>query len=244
MKNRIREQKKSHFIASALTILKEDGLEGFTARKVAEISGFNVASIYTYFKDLDHLENAASVYFTTAYAEQLNEVSKTLSTSLESYLAMWELFAYHALIYPNYFYNVFFSKTSYDDSLNLFVDYYTAFPKERQRGGNLADMLELNNTNNRECYALQKCVDAGQMFGDMIDYISRIHLMQFKCILFDIVKSNLYAPSPELYHRFLVDFCHAFLPYIHEESKHIVQGMLDFHVDASDDAYKMLYTSV
>ncbi len=237
----LKQKKRSHFVKSALEILKESGLSGFSARKVAENSGYNVASIYTYFSDLDHLENAASVYFTTNYAEQLNELSKKENTALENYLAMWELFALHSFEAPNYFYNVFFSKISHNPTINLFKDYYEAFPTERPQGGALADMLELSNTYQRENYALQKCVKAAQIPAEMLDYISKAHLMHFKCILVDIVKSDLYQPSPELYHQFLVNFCYSFLPYVEEQSRQYVSEMLEFHQKADKQVYTRLY---
>ena len=43
------------FIRAAQTILESEGLEGISARKVAEKAGWSYATIYNYFKDINHL---------------------------------------------------------------------------------------------------------------------------------------------------------------------------------------------
>ncbi len=241
MREKLKLQKRHYFIDAAVKILKNEGLERFNARKVAAETGYNVASIYTYFKNLDHLENVASIYFTNEYAHELNEITKYVNTPLESYLAMWELFAKHTFYLPNYFYNVFFSAISQDEEINLFSEYYAAHPEELPYGGMIADMLEISRTNDRERYVLEKCVEAKQINVEMVDYISDIHIYHFKCIVTDIVKSQIYQPSPQLYHDFMVKFCYSFLHYVDSDARIHVEKLLRFHQENMNETYLQLY---
>ncbi len=241
MREFYKQTKKNIYISAALKILMEEGLDGFNARKIAAETGYNIASIYTYFKNLDHLENVASIYFTNDYAQRLNEITKKLNTPLETYLAMWELFAIYSFKFPNYFYNVFFSAISEQTEINLFKEYYDAYPEQLPQGSKISAMLELSQTREREIYVLKQCAEAGQIDETMLNYIANIHLMHFKCILTDIVKSKIYQASAQRYHQFLIDFCYAFLPYVCENNKVYVEKVLAFHQKNIDKDYVQFY---
>lgn len=52
----IRKQRViNDFVKSAQEILRSEGLEGISARKVAEKAGWSYATIYNYFNDINHL---------------------------------------------------------------------------------------------------------------------------------------------------------------------------------------------
>ena len=44
-----------YFIEAAVKIIDEEGIEGVSIRKVADIAGYNSATLYNYFDDLPHL---------------------------------------------------------------------------------------------------------------------------------------------------------------------------------------------
>lgn len=50
-----KERTKQYFIEAAKKAVISDEVSNVTVRKIAEIAGFSYATIYNYFKDLDHL---------------------------------------------------------------------------------------------------------------------------------------------------------------------------------------------
>ncbi len=230
MKESARLKRKSYFVLAAINILKEGKLADLTARRVASETGYNVASIYTYFKNLDHLENVASVYFTDDYVRELCEATCELDNPLKAYLTMWEIFAEHALKKPDYFYNVFFSRISQMSEFNLFKEYYSIFPHAISgESGIVSGMIELHKTDDREAYLLDMCVEEKIIARDMLNYIKHIHLGYFKFILTNIVKNKLYEGSAHLYHEFLTYFIYSMAPYVCKRYQGLLRDVLEFH---------------
>lgn len=54
---------KKLFIDTTVTIIKEEGVEKVSIRKIAKITGYNSATLYTYFKNLDYLILLSSIKF-------------------------------------------------------------------------------------------------------------------------------------------------------------------------------------
>ncbi|OQY42980.1 MAG: hypothetical protein B6227_00235 [Fusobacteriia bacterium 4572_74] len=46
-----------------MTIIKEEGVEKVSIRKIAKITGYNSVTLYTYFKNLDYLILLSSIKF-------------------------------------------------------------------------------------------------------------------------------------------------------------------------------------
>ncbi len=202
MRITIKQKRKTYFVTEAIKIIEQEGIGKLTARKVAEAAGFIPSSIYNYFANMDHLENTASIYFTYDYANQLSKVVENIDCGLEIYISMWEIFMHHAFANPHIFYNVFYSKIAQTDSHNLFQEYYELFPEQYPQGkGFIIGMLEVDKTQNRGKFVLNKCVTQGIIKEEFSDYINDIHIGYTKHIISDIVKDNLYSPSPQLYHQ-------------------------------------------
>ena len=51
----------TYFIKSAQDIMTKEGMQGITLRKVADGAGYNNATLYNYFDDLDHVVLYASL---------------------------------------------------------------------------------------------------------------------------------------------------------------------------------------
>ncbi len=235
-------KRKEYFLNAAIKILKAEGLKGFSARKVAEECGYNAASIYNYFENLDHLENLASIHFTNAYDKELIKATENMEDPFTAYISMWEIFSSYALQQPFYFYNVFFATISQTANINLFKEYYAIFPEQRPKGGVVSGMLEIDKTHDREAYMLQQCVKSGAIKAEFADYINDIHLGYFKFILTDIVKNNLYQPSPKLYHKHMQDFLHSMIHFVSEKNQKVIKDVFDFHsAPENQDKYNKFF---
>lgn len=60
-----------YFIDATAKIIKEEGIEHVTIRKIADLAGFTSSTIYNYFEELSHLTFFASMRFIQDYSKEL-----------------------------------------------------------------------------------------------------------------------------------------------------------------------------
>lgn len=222
-------KRKSYFVIEAIKIIEKNGLGHLTTRSVANAAGFNQASIYSYFDNMDHLENIASIYFTEDYAHALTHYTEQVKTGLESYLIMWELFLYYGLNNPYLYYNVFYSAISQDGKHNLFKEFYELFPESKPIGGFVDDMFEIDQTQDRSYFVIDKCIHEHSIDSSMSVYINDIHLGYTKCIFTDIVKNHLYEPSPQLFQKTMRYIIYSMIHFVSPLYIDIINQYLDFY---------------
>ena len=228
-------KRQSYFVTEAIKMIEANGVGHLTARAVAEASGFNPASIYNYFENMDHLENLASIYFTDNYVKDLSRATRTVLTGLESYMIMWEIFLVHALNNPDLYYNVFYSAISQSGKHNLFKEYYTIFPEQRITGSYLSEMMEIDVIQNRGLYVLGLCAKEGSVDPSMVSYINDIQIGYTKCVMTDIVKSKLIKPSPAVFHKCIAYIIYSMLMYVPDDKKAYLGQILAFHLKHTED---------
>ncbi len=128
-----RELKKKRmlifFIEAAQEIMVKEGMEAITLRKVADLAGYNGATLYNYFKDLDHLILFASLKYLKLYNLEVIKNIKKVNSEREKFIMMWKTFCSISFKYPQPFYQIFFNKHS--DSLEaISKQYYELFPED------------------------------------------------------------------------------------------------------------------
>lgn len=79
-------------------------------RKIAKEAGYNSATIYNYYEDLDHLLQFACVRYLISYQNKLTNILKELTDPKEIYFTTWRIFAKECYIRPKVYYHLFFSK--------------------------------------------------------------------------------------------------------------------------------------
>lgn len=120
----------TYFIESTEKLMREEGTAALTIRRISADAGYNSATLYNYFEDLEHLILFASVHYLRDYVSRLAEaVNKKSMNALEKYRTVYEVFSDVCFSNPDIFYNMFFGK--YRDKLDEVVEqYYTVFPDE------------------------------------------------------------------------------------------------------------------
>ena len=119
----------TYFIKSAQDIMTAEGMQGITLRKVADGAGYNNATLYNYFDDLDHVVLYASLKYLSLYNESVAKELKKCHTAKERFYVMWEVFCQVSFAHPDAFHQIFFNKHS--SSLTAICDeYYQLFPEE------------------------------------------------------------------------------------------------------------------
>lgn len=80
-----RKRTMTFFIDAAREIIEDEGIKGITIRKVADKAGFNSATLYNYFENLDHLVFLAAMRYIKDYVHALPKYIKEARNSLERF---------------------------------------------------------------------------------------------------------------------------------------------------------------
>ncbi|MCI2062407.1 MAG: TetR/AcrR family transcriptional regulator [Eubacteriaceae bacterium] len=95
-------------IEAASDVMENEGESRCTMRQIADRAGYNVATLYNYFTDQDHLMMYASVKYISAYADDLDRALAREKDPLVRYKTLYDVFLKHAFARPAVFYNLFY----------------------------------------------------------------------------------------------------------------------------------------
>lgn len=99
-----------YFIEATQNIIDRNGFDNVTIRKISKEAGYNSATLYNYYEDLDHLLQFACVEYLIRYQKKLIKQIRNLTDSKEIYFQTWSLFAQACYEHPKVYYHLFFSK--------------------------------------------------------------------------------------------------------------------------------------
>ncbi|WFD10449.1 TetR/AcrR family transcriptional regulator [Tepidibacter hydrothermalis] len=179
------------FIDATAKIIEEEGIDYVTIRKVASLTGYNSATLYNYFENLDHLIFSACMKFTKPYTDNLHRYVKNCTNSIDTTLRVWECFCYYSFSNPKIFYSIFFAKLS--NSLNDYItEYYEIYPQEISSSyHSIYTMLLKNNIYDRSYVLLDECAKEGYIKRDDILEINELFMLIYKGILSNIIDNEI-----------------------------------------------------
>ncbi len=96
-----------YFLDAATEVIKEEGIEKVTIRKIAARAGYTSSTAYNYFTDLSHLKFFAAMRFTTEYIEELPAYLEKGENRIEKWLYSWECFCKHTFNQPEIYAVIF-----------------------------------------------------------------------------------------------------------------------------------------
>lgn len=160
-KQKQRARITNYFLEAAIKIIEEEGVEAVTIRKVADIAGFNSATLYNYFDDLQHLLFFASMTYLQEYIDGLPSYIKHVENSEDLYLKIWNCFIDYSFLRPNIYYTLFFSDIKCD--MDTYVaQYYSLYPLDVKRfPKDVQSMLKNSSIRQRSQVLIDQCVDEG-----------------------------------------------------------------------------------
>lgn len=171
------------FLKATQQIIDQEGIDKISIRKVAKLAGFNSATIYLYFQDLDELITIASLGYLEEYCQKLEENTPNLCSSYEIYLYTWKLFCQFAFKNPRIYYQLFY--TSHSRPLNESVaKYYQLFPNSVSHcSSTICRMLLSGSLEKRNFQVLYPLVKEGVIDEDSLQLINDLTLCYFGKIL-------------------------------------------------------------
>lgn len=151
-----------YFIEAAEKLIRSEGVEGLSIRKIANEAGYNSATIYNYFNDLEHLTLFGSVCYLREYVIILGKSLKPGMTSIDGYRTIYRCFNQVAFRYPEIFHNMFFGKYSYKLSSVIRIYYQELFPSELEGlSARMKKMLAEGSMHERDKIVMETMVQDG-----------------------------------------------------------------------------------
>ena len=196
-----RNQILACFINAASEIMESEGMDALTLRRVAQKAGYNSATLYNYFKDLDHLTVYASMKYFEDYTRNLARYLADEKDDFQRLLFMWRFFCASAFRHPHAYYNLFYGKYS-GELTEIIADYYKVFPDERSGlEGKVLEMLQSGSLAERNRMMLLPVLTESSFTPEEKELINEIILYCFKELLNQKLALGAEADSQVLIER-------------------------------------------
>lgn len=164
-----------NFIEATRELIQTEGVDGLSIRKIANVAGYNSATLYNYFRDLEYLTLFGSVCYLRDYVMALSDMLMQEMNSLERFRAIYRCFNSFAFQYPDIFHNMFFGR--YSDMLEdvLQTYYFELFPEELTGlSESLRGMLVSGNMQARDSFAMEEMIRDGFVAPEKAEHVLNV----------------------------------------------------------------------
>lgn len=180
----------SYFIDAASKIMNEEGVRSITIRKVADMAGYNSATLYHYFENLDELILYASIRHLKEYTLNLSQYLNNVHNNIDKYYKIWEFFCKYSFSEPEIYNNIFLGKHS-DSMSNIIEEYYSIFPEELgSHSQELLSMLLKRSLYERNLAFLKVLADDGYLKPECLNDINEMTILLYQGMLTKILNGE------------------------------------------------------
>ncbi len=161
----IKEKQKQRnmrlFIDATIELILESDYDNVSIRKIGDKALFNSATIYNYFKNIDHLKSIAAVGLIENYILELETVVKDSDNSFELLKNVWMVFLSNVYSDPKTYQILFARKKGKYTNSNM-KEYYELYPEKLEIMPDvLGGMLLAEDLKSRSMYLLSPCAKDG-----------------------------------------------------------------------------------
>ena len=176
-----------YFIEATQELILNEGIENLSIKKIADTAGYNTATIYNYFEDLEELILYSSIDYLKIYLKDLRNEIKSDMKAIEMYKTIYKVFVYHSFEKPEIFHTLFFGKYSYKLE-KIIKKYYEIFPDDITGQTDITkSVLVEGNIHNRDLPVIKQMIKKGSILEEEAPYIMeaivRIHQSYLENIL-------------------------------------------------------------
>ena len=181
----------NHFISAADELINEVGIEKITIRGIAQKSGYNSATIYNYFENLDHLIFFGAMKNIRDYALALNSYLSDEKNAMDRFLMVWECFLNYAYLKPDIYNAIFFPRLS--KNIEEYVaEFYSLFPEDLGiHHDTISTMLLKGDINERGMTTVMDCVNEGFIEPHNADKLNNMTLLIFEGMLIRVLRGTI-----------------------------------------------------
>ncbi len=195
---------RGYFIDAAKEIVAEEGIDAVTIRKVAQRAGYNSATLYNYFKNINHLIAITLYDHMGTYVEEILRTIKGDETPYELYRTNWFVYVEKSFHLPKEYYYLFFKYPEmdisevYDEYFEEHPDRFDKLPKPFQ------NMCKAQNQYSRDLAFLM--TDFGDVDPVVLKKVSEMNILLYKAMLSNLAKEETDELSQEYIERFKAYF--------------------------------------
>ncbi len=195
--NKKEMQKKrvmTYFIEATEELMEECGINCITIRKVADKAGYNSATLYNYFENLDHLIFYAAMKHMKEYVMDLENYLKNATNAMDRFLLVWECFCEHAYSKPEIYNAIFFPRL--EKAMDYYIlEYYKFFPDDLGVHDKIiSEMLTKRDISKRGEATVIGCVEDGYIRNEDMGKLNDMTLLIFEGMLMRVLSDRI---SPE-----------------------------------------------
>lgn len=176
-----KKRTKKYFIDAAKQIIAEEGIENLSVRKVGDIAGYSYATIYNYFKDLNHLLWYVAVDILEEIEKKLYTVVKTPDSSFDKLRKLNDVYISYYIDNPH--------------------AYYLLFLKQFSKPEDIVQDQEIPALANIVSTTLQQSVDEGFISDDEIPIITDLLIGTIHGLLLLYFSNKRQFTTEELYDK-------------------------------------------
>lgn len=195
-----------YFVDATIEIIEKDGFDAVTIRKVSDIAGYNSATLYNYFDNLEHLLFFASMRYLQDYIDQIPCYIKNAKDSRDVYILVWQCYVDCAFKNPEIYYTIFFSNFKKD--LEQYVEqYYSYFPLDVKNYPKIVrEMLLSNSISKRSMILMNQCVEENIVDKSRAEIIDNLIICLFESMLLKVYRGSLnFFVAKELVDNYIIE---------------------------------------
>ena len=176
-----------YFIEATQELILNESIENLSIKKIADTAGYNTATIYNYFEDLEELILYSSIDYLKIYLKDLKSEINSNMKAIEMYETIYKVFVHHSFEKPEIFHTLFFGKYSYKLE-KIIKKYYEIFPDDITGQTDITkSVLVEGNIHNRDLPVIKQMIKEGSILEEEAPYIMeaivRIHQSYLENIL-------------------------------------------------------------
>lgn len=207
---------KKQYIIAAQQIIRNDGLDALSIRRLGGDLQCNTANLYRYFDSLEELSMYAALSYLRNYLCEVGDLLKREGDCIKQYFGVWDCYCKHAFANAVFFDLLFWSK--YHTQLYIIMkEYYALFPEEVKDLGEMRTVFMQGDFDYRDYLFLDDCVRQGRIDEDNAVMLNRISINMFKGFFKKVLDLGLgQAEQNTERKKFLDAMYFVFAPFVHD----------------------------
>ncbi|GAA0739889.1 TetR/AcrR family transcriptional regulator [Clostridium oceanicum] len=205
-----------YFISATQKIIEKESFDLVTIRKVSDLAGFNSATLYNYFKNLDELVYFSSIKYLEDYVHELPSFIKDCENTYEVFINIWRCFCIHSFEKPEIYFHLFFATDN--DSNELIKQYFSLFSDEISKQSKyLLPMFLSENLYDRNLSLLKECINEDFLTSSSITELNEMIVLLYESMLYNILNNKVSYSVEEATDKILKYIKNSILSYINDE---------------------------
>lgn len=179
------------YIERACQIVKDEGVEAVSIRRMAKEFNCSSTSMYRYFENVEELLYYSYLGYLDEYLEELNAHEKEWKDIWDMHIGIWECYCRAAFRFPQAYNIIFFSAASRNLPMAI-KEYYEMFPERINIvSPYLQVMLQSTDLLERDMVMARRCAESGVITMDNAVKMNRLVCLLYKGYLKDILDYGL-----------------------------------------------------